>query len=79
MQSSVCLCSQDLHVCMGGRKKPRNRAVWELAQGSGGSSGCGQKATLGNSTGRCLSTGEGGSRSWRMDRRGWAKAEIGSI
>lgn len=34
---------------MGVRKRPRNGAVWELARGSGGSRGCEQKATLGNS------------------------------
>lgn len=54
MHSPVCLCSRDLHVRRGGRKRPGSSAVWERAQGSGGSSGREQKATHG--TGGCLST-----------------------
>lgn len=65
MQSSVCLSSQDLHVCMGGRNRPRNGAMWEFAQGSGGSRGCEQKATLGKSTGGYLSTRIG--RQWELE------------
>lgn len=62
-------------MSMDDRKTPRNKAVQELAQGSGGSRGCEHKATLGNSN----VAQRGMSEPWERDAvraRGWTQQRL---